>query len=154
MSCTAIMTKAPPTIVEDETVAGAVAKLIEHRYTSLPVVDVSGRYVGMFGITDLLGLLVPRVALAGDFTSNLRFLSDDPAELWSRYEEVKGRRVSGVTDGEAARLAPDDSEIEAIRLFSRRRAPIPVVENETHKVVGIISGCDAISAFAGASLPT
>ncbi|HEX4160391.1 MAG TPA: CBS domain-containing protein [Rhizomicrobium sp.] len=150
MSCTAIMTKCPLTIAEHETVAEAAAKLIEHHSTSLPVVDSTGGYIGMFGICDLLGLLVPRVALAGNFMSNLRFISDDPRELRHRYEEVKRRRVSEVADRDAARLAPDEPEIEAIRLCCRSRTPIPVVEKETDKVVGIISCWDAIRALAGA----
>jgi CBS domain-containing protein len=153
MSCTAIMTKTPLTIPEDETVAGAAAKLIGHHYTSLPVVDASGRYVGMFGIYDLLGLLVPRVALAGNLMSNLRFLSDDPGELRRRYEEVKSRLVSEAADRNSARLDSDAPEIEAIRLCCRSHTPIPVVEKGTDKVIGIISCWDALRALAGAPHP-
>ena len=153
MSCTAIMTRAPLTISEDATVAIAAAMLIEHHYTSLPVVDAAGRYVGMFGIYDLLGLLLPRVALAGNLMSNLRFLSDDPGELRRRYEEVKSRRVSEVADRNAARLDSDAPEIEAIRLCCRSHTSIPVVEKETDKVIGIISSWDAIRALAEAPRP-
>jgi CBS domain-containing protein len=150
MACTAIMTRAPLTIPEDETVAGATAKLIDHHYTSLPVVDAAGRYLGMFGVYDLLGLLVPRVALAGNLISNLRFLSADPGELRRRFEEIKSRRVSDVADRNAPRLDSDAPEIEAIRLRCRSHAPIPVVENETGKVVGIISSGDVLRTLVGA----
>jgi CBS domain-containing protein len=153
MSCTAIMTKGPLTIAGDATVASAAAKLIEQRYTSLPVVDAAGRFVGMFGIYDLLGLLVPRVALAGNYMSNLRFLSGDPGELRRRYDEVKSRRVSEVADRNGARLDSDAPEIEAIRLCCRSHTPIPVVEKGTDKVIGIISSWDAIRALAGAPQP-
>jgi CBS domain-containing protein len=149
MSCTAIMTKAPPVIPAEETVAHATAKLIESHYISLPVVDADGRYAGMFGIHDLFGLLVPRVALAGDLTANLRFIAGDPGELRSRYDQIKHRRISEVADRNGARLDPDASETEAIRLCCRNRTPIPVVEKESGKVIGIISCWDAISALAG-----
>jgi CBS domain-containing protein len=151
MSCATIMTRGPLIIAESETVAGAAAKLIEHHFTSLPVEDSAGRYIGMFGICDLLGLLVPRVALAGNFMSNVRFISDDPGELRRRYDEVKRRRVSEVVDRNAARVAPDEPEIEAIRLCCRSQTPIPVVERETDRVVGIISCWDAIRLLAGAA---
>jgi CBS domain-containing protein len=151
MSCTAMMTTAPPTIPGDATVAVATAKLIEHHHASLPVVDAEGRYIGMFGIHDLLGLIVPRVALAGDLTSNLRFIADDPRELRRSYEQVKTLHVSDVADRGGARLFPDSPEIEAIRLSFRSPTPIPVVEKETDKVLGIISSQDAIRAIAGGS---
>jgi CBS domain-containing protein len=153
MNCTAIMTKTPLTISEDETVADAAAKLVGHHYTSLPVVDAAGRYVGMFGIYDLLGMLVPRVALAGNFMSNLRFLSEDPGELRRRYEEVKSRRVSEAADRNSARLDSDAPEIEAIRLCCRSLAPIAVVEKETDKLIGIISCWEALRALTGAPHP-
>ncbi|MGH6828053.1 MAG: CBS domain-containing protein [Rhizomicrobium sp.] len=149
MSCAAIMTKAPLTILEDTSVAEAAAKLIEHHYTNLPVVDAEGRYTGMFGIYDLLSLLVPRVALAGNLMSNLRFISDDPEELRRKFQELKNLRVAEVADRNGAKLDPDSPEIEAIRLFCRSHSSLPVVEKGSGKVVGIVSYWDAIGALVG-----
>jgi CBS domain-containing protein len=149
MSCAAIMTKEPLTVREDETVADAVAKLIAHHSMSLPVLDANGRYVGMFGVSDLLGLLVPRVALAGNLMSNLRFIGDDPDELRRRYAEVKSRRVSEAVDRNGARLHLDSPEVEAIRLCCRSHAEIPIIEKATEKVVGIVSCWDVLRALAG-----
>ena len=149
MSCAAIMTKEPLTVREDETVADAAAKLVAHRYMSLPALDANGRYIGMFGIYDLLGLLVPRVALAGNLMANLRFIGDDPEELRRRYAEVKSRRVSEAVDRNGARLHPDSPEVEAVRLCCRSHAAIPVIEKATEKVVGIVSCWDVLRALAG-----
>ncbi|HEY6579329.1 MAG TPA: CBS domain-containing protein [Rhizomicrobium sp.] len=149
MSCAAIMTKAPLTIPENESVAEATAKLIAHHYTNLPVVDGEGRYAGMFGIYDLLSLLAPRIALAGNLVSNLRFISDDPEELRRKFQELKNRRVSDVADRNGAKLDPDSPEIEAIRLFCRSHSSIPVVEKGSGKVVGIVSCWDAVRALVG-----
>jgi CBS domain-containing protein len=149
MSCAAIMTKTPLTIGADETVAAAAEKLVAHHCTNLPVVDANGRYAGMFGITDLLGLLVPRVALAGDLMANLRFIPDDPDELRRKFRDVKERRVSDVADRNGATLYPDSPEIEAIRLFCRNPASLPVVDRESGEVLGIVSCWDAIRSLAG-----
>jgi CBS domain-containing protein len=143
------MTKAPLTISEDATVAEAAAKLIAHHYTNLPVVDAEGRYAGMFGICDLLGLLVPRVALAGNFMANLRFISDDPEELRRKFQDIRHRRVGEVADRNAPTLDADAPEIEAIRLFCRNHSSLPVVVTESRMVVGIVSCWDAIRALAG-----
>jgi CBS domain-containing protein len=151
MSCTAIMTEAPVTIREQESVADATAKLVSSHFTNLPVVDLEGRYVGMFGLYDLLGLLVPRVALAGDLMSNLRFIADDPEELRRRYREVKNRPVSEVANRKAPTLDPDEPEVEAIRLFCRNHISLPVVDGESGRVLGIVSCWDAIRSVVGAA---
>jgi CBS domain-containing protein len=149
MSCAAIMTKAPLTIREDQSVGEAAEKLIAHHYSNLPVVDGQGRYTGTFGIYDLLSLLVPRIALAGNLMSNLRFINDDPEELRRKFREVKTRRVGDVADRNAPTLDPDDPEVEAIRLFCRNHSSLPVVEKDFGRVVGIISYWDTIRAIAG-----
>jgi len=149
MSCAAIMTKSPPTIRDDASVADAAGALVAQRQMNLPVVDGDGRYAGMFGIGDLLSLLVPRVALAGDLMANLRFIGDDPEDLRRKFQEVKNLRVADVADRNAAALHPETSEIEAIRLICRNPSALPVVERESRKVVGMISCGDAIRAIAG-----
>jgi CBS domain-containing protein len=149
MSCAAIMTKNPLTLRVDESVGAAAGKLVEHRFISLPVVDSEGRYAGMFGIYDLLSMLVPRVALAGNLTANLRFIADDPAELRLRYAELKSGRVGDAADRGAATLKPDTPQIEAIRLFCQSHGSLAVVEPDTRKVVGVISCWDAIQAISG-----
>lgn len=149
MSCAEIMTADPLTLKEGDSVADAAKALIAHRYINLPVVDGMGRFLGMFGIYDLLGLLVPRVALAGDLIPNLRFMSDDPAELRERLKAAESKSVGECCDRQAVVLHPDTPEIEAIRLFCLRHTSLAVVERETGKLLGIVSYWDAIGAIAG-----
>ena len=87
-------------------VGAAAGKLVEHQFISLPVVNSEGHYAGMFGIYDLLSMLVPRVALAGNLTANLRFIADDPAELRLRYAELKSGRVGDAADRARRRRSP------------------------------------------------
>lgn len=149
MSCTAIMSKAPVIIRERESVADAAAKLVSNHFTSLPVVDSHDRYVGMFGLYDLLSLLVPRVALAGDLMANLRFIDDDPEVLKDRYRDVRDRRVGDVANRNAPTLGPNSPEVEAVRLFCRNHNSVAVVDGESGHVLGIISWRDSIRAIMG-----
>jgi CBS domain-containing protein len=149
MSCVVVMTKAPPTISDTASVADAAAMLIAHHYTTLPVVDAQGRYAGMFGIRDFLGLLVPRVALAGDLMANLRFVSDDPGELRRKYQDIGDRRVGDLVDRSAPTLEENASEIEAVRLFCRGHTSLPVVEKDSRKLLGIVSCWGAMRALCG-----
>src|SRR5579862_4747935 len=117
MSSSAVMNKAPVTLREEETVATASTKLVSHHFTSLPVVDAQERYAGMFGLVELLSLLVPRVALAGDVTSNVRFIADDPDDLRRRYNDIKDWRIAKVANRNVPVLRADWTEVEAVRLF-------------------------------------
>lgn len=134
----------PPTISADESIGGAVTKLVSQHHANLPVVDGAGRYMGMFGLDDLLGLLVPRVALAGNLSSNIRFIMDDPGELQRKYDEVKSRCVGELANRNAATLEADTPEIEAFRLFCRNHDSMAVVDKQSGQVLGMVSSWDAV----------
>jgi CBS domain-containing protein len=151
MSCADIMLKNPPTLRVDDTVGAAAARLIDGKHISLPVVGADGRYMGMFGITDLLGILVPRVALAGNLAPNVRFIEDDPAALRKQFVELRSRHVGEFADRGAATLAPDMPQIEAIRLFCRSHTPLAVVEPHARTVVGVLSFWDAMKPVSGSA---
>ncbi len=143
MSCADIMTPNPRYVREDDTIGEAAREIIEHTYINLPVVDAEGRLVGLFGIYDLLALLVPRVAVIGNLLPNLRFMSDDDSELHRKYLSLKDNPVRRAVNREAARVYADTPLIEAIRLFCLNHTTIPVVERGSDRLVGMISYWDA-----------
>ena len=149
MTCGAIMTEAPLTAREDETVGDATRRLIESRYINLPVVDAESRLVGMFGIYDLFSLIIPRVALAGGLLPNLRFMGDDAEDLRQRFREIAPRKVGEVADRDARVLYPDTPQIEALRLFCQQHTTLAVVERDTRKLLGIVSYWDAVCTLTG-----
>jgi len=150
MSCGSIMTRNPRSVREDDTIGDAAREIIAHNYINLPVVDAEGRLVGLFGIYDLLALLVPRVAVIGNLLPNLRFLSDDPSELHRKFAKLSDSPVRRAVNREAVRVYPDTPLIEAIRLFCRNHMTIPVVERGTNKLAGMISYWDAARLIAKA----
>lgn len=151
MLCDAIMSAAPVTVRADETVAKAAETLIAHRQLNVPVVDGDGRYVGMFGAEELLGLVVPRVAIAGSLAPNLRFVDDDPRKLAERFGALKKQSVREVADRNAVVLAPDTPQIEAFQIFCRRPGTLAVVDPGSRKLVGVVTYWDVMHAVtAGA----
>lgn len=146
MRCDAIMSHDPLTLRDSDSVGAAAEQLIRHRHLSVPVVDAEGRYVGMFGADDLLSLMVPRVAIAGDLAPNLRFVGDDARCLAERFGELKHEPVGALADRSAVVLAPDTPDIEAFRIFCRSRATLPVVEFESGRLLGVVSYWDVMSA--------
>jgi CBS-domain-containing membrane protein len=151
MNCAAIMTANPPVIRDSDSIAAAAAMLVAEGANALPVVDDKGCYVGMFGIRDLLGLLVPRGALAGDLVPNLRFLGDDAEALRRKFQAASTLTAGEMADRRVPTLYPEMPEIEALRVFARDQSTIAVVARETGKLAGVVCSRDAIRALTGAA---
>ena len=149
MGCATIMTTGLPTLRADETVAAAAMRLAELKVSSLPGVDRESRYVGMFGVHVLLCLLVPRVALAGNVLPNLRFIGENMAALREAFHGLASLTVGEVADTSAPTLNPATPEIDAFRLFCQHHGAIAVIEPETRKLAGVVSGHDAMRIIAG-----
>lgn len=149
MSCEKIMIRDPKSLREDDTIGMAAMELVGHRCISLPVVAADGRFAGLFGIFDLLALLVPRVAVIGNLLPNLQFLSDDDGEMRQKFNALKDRPLRYAVNREAARVHPDTPLIEAIRLLCRNHLTIPVVEHQTEHLAGVISYWDAARFIIG-----
>ena len=149
MSCAMIMTRDPISVRESETIGRAAEQIIANRYINLPVVDAKGRLVGLFGVYDLLALLVPRVAVIGNLLPNLRFVGEDIGELHKKFAAVKNSPVKRAVNREAVRVHPDTPLAEAIRLFCRNHMTLPVVERDTNMLVGMISYWDAAQMIVG-----
>ena len=143
------MIRAPKFLRETDTIGMAARQIVEHRCISLPVVDSEDRFVGLFGIFDLLALLVPRVAVIGNLLPNLQFLSDDDDQMRQKFLSLKDSPVKRAVNREAARVYPDTPLIEAIRLLCRNHLVIPVVTPDSEKLVGIISFWDAARHIMG-----
>lgn len=143
------MTENPLTAREDETVREAAALLLEHRSINLPVVDAAGLFLGMFGIADVFGLVIPKVALAGGLISNLRFMADTAEEVRANFRAAADRKVGEVADRQVRVVHPDTPEIEALRLFAHQHATLAVVERDTRKLAGIVTYWDAMRALTG-----
>ena len=149
MSCEKIMIRDPKSVREDDTIGMAAREIVENRCISLPVVDAAGRFVGLFGIFDLLALLVPRVAVIGNLLPNLQFLSDDDEVMRQKFADLRNNPLKRAVNREAARVHPDTPLIEAIRLLCRNHLTIPVVEEGTDRLVGVITYWDAARYIIG-----
>lgn len=149
MSCERIMIRAPKFVRETDTIGMAAREIVENRCISLPVVDSEDRFVGLFGIFDLLALLVPRVAVIGNLLPNLQFLSDDDDQMRQKFTSLKDSPLTRAVNREAARVHPDTPLIEAIRLLCRSHLVIPVVTRDSEKLIGIISYWDAARHIMG-----
>ena len=148
MTVRSIMTADPLTLRGGDSVARAGELMLAHRYLILPVVDADSRYLGVFDMWDLLGLLLPKVATLDDLVPDLGFLGDDLPGLRLKLREIGSQPVGPLARPDLPTLAPNMSVTEALLLFFRNRSALPVVDDATRRVVGVLSYWDALGAIA------
>lgn len=148
MSCRAIMTVDPVTLRTDDHVELAAERLMAQRFIILPVVDAEGRYEGLFGVFELLRLLLPRGATVNHLLPDLRFMTDDLGALQSHFGEMAGEPIGRHLRTDLPVLGPETPVIEALLQFYRNRTTLPVVEPTSRKLLGVLSYWDALAAIA------
>ena len=148
MFCREYMTVDPPMLHADDTVATATRELVDRRQLVLAVVDDSGGYLGLFGVFDLMALLLPSGAVEG-LVPDLGFMADDPAELRERLGEKGDLAIGAVLDSDLPVLHPDTPIVEALFLIQKHRTPLAVVEEPSGRLLGLLTHWDALACVRG-----
>src|SRR3989344_4406833 len=148
-----IMTKKVVMISQETTLSEAAAKLTEHNFTGLPVVDKDGTLVGLITEYDLIekgtAMHLPTLAkLLSDFS----FYKDDKDFVLPEIKKMLSMKVKDVMNKEPLSLPVTASIEDAIEIFAHHHAvnPVPVVD-EKKKLAGILARFDIIKLFHGAS---
>ncbi|MBI4968323.1 MAG: CBS domain-containing protein [Rhodospirillales bacterium] len=147
MTCQAILNPPKTTLRPDQTVAQAMAILFAEHRLSLPVVDEKGRYRGMFGIHRLLGLALPKAA-GLDQAPHLAFVSDRPDDIRARLKAVADQPLSRHLDETVHPIRPTTPLVETLLLLYRSRDDLPVVDDQSGTLVGVVSLRDALDTLA------
>jgi len=146
MTCRDYMISNPPTLAASTTVGEAVSLLTTQRLFALPVADSTGIYVGLFGVYDVIGLLLPS-GTAGGLIPDLGFMADDPGELRDRLAEQAGRPVGPLLRDDLPTLGPQDPIVEALFLLHKHRHPLAVVDAD-RRLVGLMTHWEALAALS------
>jgi CBS domain-containing protein len=134
------MTRQVVTITPDTTFLAAARLMLEHRVGGLPVVDASGRMIGVFSESDLLR------EEAEDGSPWLQMMVGRDGEP-AKPMQLNARKVSDAMTRELITIAPDASIAQACRLLHEHRLRrLPVVESG--KLVGMIARADLVRAVA------
>jgi CBS domain-containing protein len=141
MKASDIMTIGAITVRPDSTVAHAARVMIERRISGLPVVNASGKIVGIVSEQDLLR----REELGTAGASWLYFWLDTDG-LAHQYAREFGRKVEDVMNRNVVSVGPDASLGEIVELMEAHQIKrVPVVRDGD--VVGIVSRANLLSAL-------
>jgi CBS domain-containing protein len=150
MKAVDLMTTNVITIVEDATVQDAAALMLGNRISALPVVDRSGKLVGIVSEGDLM-----RRAELGTERERSWWLELLTAnrDLASDYVKAHGRKVSEVMTRKVV-SAPPNTPINTIALLLEKYAikRVPILDHG--KLDGIVARANLLQALAGMTVET
>ena len=143
-----VMVRNVLTVGPDTSVADAVAMLVKHDISALPVVNPDGSLIGILSEADLL----EREELGAEHHYPWWIESLMPAsKLAERFAKAHGKRVSEVMSTNVIFASEDTpaSEIAAL-LETHRIKRVPIIND--CKIVGIVSRSNLMQALASCKL--
>jgi CBS domain-containing protein len=140
-----VMTSPVISVEPDSPVLQAVRIMLQRHISGLPVLDGTGRLVGIVTEGDFL-----RRAETGTQRRRPRWLEYliGPGRLADEYTRSHGRKVFEIMTSDPLTVTEDTSLDEVVRTMEKRRIKrLPVVRG--NEVVGIVSRANLVHALAG-----
>lgn len=134
----------PVTLHPADTVEKGLTLLKDNRLRVLPVVDSDGKFVGMFGIQEILEHVVP---LAGVYSESIGFAVGAAPDIAERLRSFYDDKAEGFTERNIYKIKPGTHTWEVLRALVKYGSPLPVVEHETGRFMGLISEQSAMEAL-------
>jgi CBS-domain-containing membrane protein len=153
VTCRSIMATSYPVLNAGMTLAECVRTLLQHRVLAMPAVDESGRYLGQFRKNVLVSALLPQVAVTDQRFERIArmietgLLRDTMGDVRERFVAIANEPVSRYLDRDAPILRPDQPLVIAMFYFYQGRNFLPVVEQETGMLVGVVSAWDVLESI-------
>jgi CBS domain-containing protein len=143
---------APPLLLrEDDSVAGALGRMLKDRLTSAPVVDAQGRFAGMFRVRRVVGLALPKAATLDNLVEDISYLNETIDDLKHRLGTIANDGVGKHLDDSVPVARPDTALAEILLLLYRSSNTVPVVDAASRKLLGIVTSQGILNALLGNS---
>lgn len=141
-----IMTRDVCTVHEDTELKELAALFVEHNYKTLPVVDDTGKLVGVISQTDLIEqdkpLHIPTVISLFDWVIYL----ESPKVFSDEVRKVSARKVGEICAREVVTCTPETPVEEVASLMVEHKIHLlPVLEGE--QLVGVVARLDIIRSM-------
>ena len=146
MNASDVMTREILSVRPDAMIAEAIRMMLDNRISGLPVLDETGRLVGILTEGDLL-----RRGETGTERHRPRWLEIlmGPGRLAEEYVRTHGRRIGELMTHNPVTVTPDTPLKKIVELMERHRIKrVPVLDGDAP--VGILSRADLLRGLAGA----
>ncbi len=143
-----VMSRDPIVVKPETSLKEAIQILAERRISGLPVVDDTGKLVGVISETDLMwqetGVTPPAYIM---FLDSVIYLQN-PATYESDLHKALGQTVGEVMSKNPITISPDKLLPEAARILNDRKIHRLPVLDSSGQVIGILTRGDIIRAMA------
>lgn len=143
-----IMTRDPVTVSPDATLTEVIKILAERRISGLPVVDSTGKLIGIISETDLMwretGVTPPAYIMLLDSVIYL----ENPGQYERELHKALGQTVQEAMSSNPVTITPDKPLREAAQLMHERSVHRLPVLDSAGRVVGILTRGDIVRTMA------
>jgi CBS domain-containing protein len=143
-----IMTRRVISVEPEDKLTRAVQLMLQNRISGLPVIDTSGKLVGILSESDLL-----RRSEFGTQRQRPRWLEFlvGPGKLAAEYVHTSGRKVGEIMSSNVHTVDSDGTLEAVVALMEKHRIKrLPVMQD--NKVAGIITRANLVHALASLAL--
>jgi CBS domain-containing protein len=142
-----VMTQPVISVLQSASVLEAISLMLRHRISGLPVVDATGRLVGMLTEGDFL-----RRGEIGTQRRRPRWIEFFiPGRLADEYVRASGRKVAELMSVDVHSVDEQASLEEVVRVLERNRIKrVPVMRGD--RLVGIITRANLMRALVGVAV--
>jgi CBS domain-containing protein len=149
MTVDAIMTREIIKLSPTDTVSHGLRIMHDHHVRTLAVVDEANRFLGLFGIRQVVHLLLPKAAQIEFGLTNLSFMPDDLGELYHRLRDVGQKPVIDFLEESEDVLmckpsTPLPEVLELLHQSINTSLPVVVIDGDNDRLVGMVSGWDVL----------
>lgn len=137
--CMRAMITGVTTICPEQTVGEALEIFKSKNIRNVPVVDSDGKFVGLFGLQEVLLNLLPKAAIIEDGVENLSFVNGAAPGIAKRLRKIEKIQVKDLMNTEPHSIHCETSTIEALRIMARYGSPVVVTDRSTGLFKGFIS---------------
>ena len=145
MSLASLYTTDFVALKDTDSVGEAAAHMLQHQVTDLPIVDASGRLMGLFKLDRVFASLLPKAALLGYGIQDLGFVGQTFDTLREHMREIDHEPVTAFAV-KPQTISPEGSPLEVVLLLYRGANSVPVVQKDG-KLVGMVSARDILAAL-------
>ena len=143
-----VMTPNPITVTPQTPLQEAIKLLAENHISGLPVVNNSGKLVGVISETDLMwresGIEASPYIMILDSIIYLQ----NPARYEKEIHKVLGQTVGEVMSSKPISIQSSQSLREAAHIMHNKKiSRLPVVDNQGDKVIGLLTQGDIIRSM-------
>jgi CBS domain-containing protein len=153
MTAETIMRRDPVTCTPDLPLEDALLLMRRHQVQNLPVVDGSGKFLGLFGLRGLVRAMLPIAAQLNDAgLLDLSYLPDDTDALRERLRDLSGKPIADLVHRaeETVVCKAETSVPELIYLLSggRWNPPLLCVLGDGGELLGVVTEWDILNSLA------